>query len=297
MLKELKTFQAVARFGTLSRAAERLGLTQSAVSAQIQRLEAALGFPVFDRQGRNVVLNAAGGHTLARAAALIEQFEALRQPGAAQAAVTLRIGAIASIQAAGLPEAVMRLRGAYPTLRLKVVPGVSLALMGRVDAGELDAAVMIRPNFALPRDLAWRPLWTEPFLLAVPAGETSRDWRRLLRERPFLRYDRASFGGRVVAQFLEDEGIDVQDVVEMDEIAGLVRMVALGLGVALVPRCPPYVPLPEGARALSLGSVAPRREIGIVERVRHGQTPLVKTFAEALRESRRPGAGRRQAVE
>ncbi len=295
MLKELKTFRAVARYGTISRAAERLGLTQSAVSAQIQRLEATLGFAVFDRQGRNVVLNAAGGQTLARAESLIAQFEALRQPGAGQsAAVTLRVGAIASVQAAGLPEAVLALRTAYPALRLKVVPGVSLALLGRVDAGELDAAVMIRPNFALPPELAWRPLWSEAFVLAVPAGLPGRDWRALLRQQPFLRYDRASFGGRVVAQFLEDEGIDVQDVVEMDELAGLVRMVALGLGVALVPRCPPYVPLPEGARLVALGGAAPRREIGLVERLRHGQTPLVQAFADALRGSRRPaGAGAR----
>lgn len=292
MLKELKTFQAVARYGTISRAAERLGLTQSAVSAQIQRLEATLGFPVFDRQGRNVVLNAAGGQTLARAQSLIAQFEALRQPTAGQAAVTLRIGAIASVQAAGLPEAVLALRAANPGLRLKVVPGVSLALLGRVDAGELDAAVMIRPNFALPPDLAWRALWSEPFFLAVPDTVPGRDWHALLRSQPFLRYDRASFGGRVVAQFLEDEGIDVEDAVEMDEIAGLVRMVALGVGVALVPRCPPYVPLPAGARAVSLGSAGPRREIGLVERVRHGQTPVVQALADALRASRRPRARR-----
>ena len=51
MLRELKTFIAVARHGTFAGAGERIGLTQSAVRAQIQRLEASLGFQLFDRAG------------------------------------------------------------------------------------------------------------------------------------------------------------------------------------------------------------------------------------------------------
>ena len=67
MLRELKTFIAVARHGTFAGAGERIGLTQSAVSAQIQRLEESLGFQLFDRTGRSATLNAAGRDTLALA--------------------------------------------------------------------------------------------------------------------------------------------------------------------------------------------------------------------------------------
>lgn len=286
MLKELRTFLAVGRHGSFSRTAERVGLTQSAVSAQIQRLEASLGFLLFDRVGRSARLNAAGRETLARAEQLVALFEGLHQP-ASGAAVSLRIGAIASVQAAGLPDALVALRAQHPQLRLRVVPGVSLNLLGLIDAGELDAAVMIRPPFALPPELAWRPLWDEAFVLAVPSRVKGRDWRAILGAEPFLRYDRNSFGGRVVAQFLDASGVEVDDAVEMDEIGGLLQLVARGMGVSLVPRCPPYFPLPAGVRAVSLGVDGIRREIGLVERLRHPQVVLVRALHEALKKAPR----------
>ncbi|XAH23320.1 LysR family transcriptional regulator [Xylophilus sp. GW821-FHT01B05] len=287
MLKELRTFLAVARHGTFSRTADQIGLTQSAVSAQIQRLEESLGFALFDRQGRSATLNAAGRETLARAEQLVALFEQLhQQPGGEDFSVPLRVGAIASVQAAGLPDALVELRRGFPQVRLRIVPGVSLALLGQVDAGELDAAVMIRPPFALPPELVWQPLWDEPFVLVVPAQVKGRDWRRILGSEPFLRYDRASFGGRRVAQFLQAQAIDVQDAVEMDELGGIVQLVANGLGVALLPRSRPYFPLPAGVRAISLGEAEFRREIGMVERVRHGQAAIVQGLLQALRKSK-----------
>jgi DNA-binding transcriptional LysR family regulator len=286
MLKELRTFLAVARHGTFSRAAVRIGLTQSAVSAQIQRLEESLGFTLFDRLGRSATLNAAGRETLTRAEQVVTLFEQLhRQPGSDDFSVPLRIGAVASVQAAGLPDALVGLRAGFPQVRLRIVPGVSLGLMGMVDAGELDAAVMVRPPFALPPELVWQPLWEETFVLVAPARLKGRDWRRLLQEQPFLRYDRASFGGRLVTQFLHAEAIDVQEAVEMDELSGIVRLVANGLGVALLPRCRPYFPLPPEARSIGLGVAQFHREIGMLERARHGQQAIVGGLFEALRKT------------
>ncbi|MGE8334634.1 helix-turn-helix domain-containing protein, partial [Pseudomonas laurylsulfatiphila] len=64
MLRELKTFVAVARHGTFAAAGMHIGLTQSAVSAQIRNLEQALGIRLFDRTGRQALLNAAGQRAL-----------------------------------------------------------------------------------------------------------------------------------------------------------------------------------------------------------------------------------------
>jgi DNA-binding transcriptional LysR family regulator len=64
MLRELKTFVTVARLGTFAAAGQQVGLTQSAVSAQIRVLEQHLGVRLFDRSGRAAVLNAAGRYAL-----------------------------------------------------------------------------------------------------------------------------------------------------------------------------------------------------------------------------------------
>jgi DNA-binding transcriptional LysR family regulator len=282
MLKELRTFLAVGRYGTFSQAGARIGLTQSAVSAQIQRLEETLGFPLFERAGRSATLNAAGRETLVRAEEIVTLFDGLHAPSQARPPSAFRVGAIASVQAHALPEAVVALRRAHPLLLVKIVPGVSLAFLGLVDSGELDAAVMIRPNFALPPELVWRPLWSETFVLAVPTRMRGKDWRAMLAQQPFLRYDRASFGGRLVAQFLEAEGIEVNEAVEMDEIVGLIRLVARGAGVALVPRCKPYFPLPPEVRAVELERDALHRQIGLVERKRHPRMALVDELHAAL---------------
>ncbi len=77
MIKELKTFIAVAREGTFTAAGDRIGLTQAAVSAQIHRLEAELGVELFDRSGRSAQLNAIGLQALQQAKDLIRMYEGL----------------------------------------------------------------------------------------------------------------------------------------------------------------------------------------------------------------------------
>lgn len=100
MLRELKTFIAVARHGTFAGAGERIGLTQSAVSAQIQRLEESLGFQLFDRTGRSATLNAAGRDALALAEHIVTLYDRLgEQASGSEQRGLVRIGAIASVQA------------------------------------------------------------------------------------------------------------------------------------------------------------------------------------------------------
>ncbi|MGN4075000.1 LysR family transcriptional regulator [Burkholderia gladioli] len=71
MLRELKTFLAVAKHGTFSAAAARIGITQSAVSSQIQRVEEQLGVALFDRSGRTPHLTKAGQEALGLAAEMM----------------------------------------------------------------------------------------------------------------------------------------------------------------------------------------------------------------------------------
>src|SRR5215211_6224896 len=99
MINELRTFIAVCRHGTFAAAGERIGLTQSAVSSQVKRLEEALGFELFERTGRSATLNAAGQTTLARAEEICALYAKLGElPDDAASGGLLRIGAIASAQ-------------------------------------------------------------------------------------------------------------------------------------------------------------------------------------------------------
>lgn len=297
MLNELKTFIAVCRHGSFAAAGERIGLTQSAVSSQIKRLEESLGFALFDRTGRSATLNAAGQATLARAEEIQALYARLAdlpgESGAAQG--LLRIGAIASAQPTLLARALAALRAAHPQLRVHVTPGVSMGLLDALDAGQVDAALIIRPPFGMPPELTWQALAQEAFVLLVPAGTKGRDWRALLQGHPFLRYERSSFGGRMVERFLHREGLVVHDAVEVDEIPALIHLVALGVGVALVPLVEAHLPLPAGVRVVPLGEKTFYREIGLLQRRPRASPPAIALLAECLRQAAAPAPDRKRA--
>ena len=265
MFSEFKTFVAVAREGTFTGAGRALGLTQSAVSAQMKRLEAFIGMPLFERGAKSAVLNAQGRDVLEQAREVIAQVDRMRaanHPGIVTG--TLRIGAIASVQQHGLVYAMQAFQATYPAVRVRVVPGVSLALLGQVDAGELDLAVMIRPPFVLPPELLWQPIFSEPMALAVPQSYVGDDWRRAMTDQRFIRYERASFGGRAVDLFLRKQKVAVNEFLELDEIDAMVNMVRAGLGVALIPVSEQLDR--SGIRLIELASHGFWREIGIVLR-------------------------------
>ncbi|MEO8117823.1 MAG: LysR family transcriptional regulator [Rhodoferax sp.] len=286
MIPELRTFIAVARHGTFAAAGERIGLTQSAVSSQIKRLEASLGFALFDRTGRSATLNAAGGETLARAEEIVALVAKLGElPSDENVHGLLRIGAIASVQSSLLARALVPFRHKFPQLRLRIVPGVSMDLMNQLDAGEVDTAIMIRPPFGMLPELSWQALIHEPYRLVVPAASRGNDWRALIQAHPFLRYERTSFGGRMVERFLRSMHLVVQESIELDEIQGMVQMVANGLGVALMPMVEAHLPLPDQVRAISLGEHTFYREIGILQRASKVSQPVVSQLAQCLRDA------------
>src|SRR5690606_24783515 len=233
MLRELKTFITVARLGTFAAAGQRVGLTQSAVSAQIRVLEQHLGVRLFDRSGRAAVLNAAGRHALPLAEQMLALYAQMALPQAAdQGQVELRVGAIATLQTGLLAEALPRFRQLAPRVELKLVPEVSLQLFSQLDAGELDLALLIKPPFALPKEILEVPLAREPFVLIAPLEVTGNDPLQLLAEQPFVRYDRSSFGGRQVSRFLREQRLTVREALELDEVEAIVRLVENGMGVS-----------------------------------------------------------------
>lgn len=287
MLRELKTLVMVARHGTFAAAGQHVGLTQSAVSAQMRVLEQGLGVRLFDRSGRAAVLNAAGRHALPLAEQILDLYAQMALPtAAAEWQGELRIGAIATVQTGLLPDALPRFRAAAPRVELKLVPGVSLHLLSQVDAGELDLALLIKPPFELPKELLQVSLAREPFVLIAPLEVKGDEPLRLLAEQPFVRYDRTSFGGRRVSQFLREQRLSVREALELDELEAIVRMVECGLGVSLIPRAGLWLQRSARVRVIELGALTFHRELVAVLRRAQRQPAL-----ECLLECLRPGAG------
>jgi DNA-binding transcriptional LysR family regulator len=283
MIRELKTLLTIARCGSFAAAGNKIGLTQSAVSAQIKNLEDALGLRLFDRTGRSANLNAAGLRALPLAEQILETFALMGQPESVDDyRGELRIGAIGTVQTGLLPPVLLRLLQEAPGVEPKLVPGVSLNLLSQIDAGEIDLAVMIRPPFALPKELHAELIQKEPFVLITPLNIEGDDPFKLLVEHPFVRYDRSSFGGRQVSQFLRKHHLDVRPGLELDELDAIVKMVESGLGVALVPKAGLWLERTPTVRIISLGSATFYRELMLVSRHSAQRLPLHQLFRRCL---------------
>ena len=267
MIRELKTLIAVTREGTFAAAGQKVGLTQAAVSAQMKRLEEDLGFLLFDRTGRSARLNRMGRQTVERAQELVRLYGALgARTSESEASVPVALGAIASAQQSLLPGALARFHRLQPRSRTRVVPGLSIQLLDLVDAGELDLAVIIRPPFSLHSDLQATTLSREPFRLIAPRSVAGDDYTELLANLPFIRYDRSSFGGRQVDRFLRSTHRKVREILELDELDAIVKLVAEGLGVALVPQTTSRRRWPAAVRSIDLGRQTFHRDIVLVHR-------------------------------
>ena len=283
MIRELKTLLAVASEGTFSAAGAKIGLTQSAISAQMQRLEAELGFDLFDRSGRTARLNDRGHQTLGQAEQLIRMYAELCAGNiGTTASFKLSIGSIASAQSYVLPEAIAKFHRQFPESGTRLVPGLSMDLTNLVDAGELEMAIVIRPPFSLHSDLRWTTLAKEPFRLIVPRDSPDVNWRELLMQMPFVRYDRSSLAGRQVERFLRREHIPVRDVCEADELDALIRLVALGLGASLVPQTLRNRRWPAAVRVIDLGADTFHRDIGLVHRSKRNTSEASRTLANLI---------------
>ncbi|TAN25121.1 MAG: LysR family transcriptional regulator [Castellaniella sp.] len=280
MLRELKTFLAVVHYGTFEKAGTKIGLTQSAVSGHIRRLEELLGHPLFDRAGRGAVLNAFGRQTFPRAKHIVDEIQKLnfgakyvRNPA------SYKFGAIYS-ETSWLMRSLAAVRDKYPETSFQVVPGASHDLTGQVHAGNIDFAVIIRPPYQLPAELQWVPLGFEPYVLLAPKALKLTQPLEILRTHPFIRYDTRSYGGMQVDSFLRRHYVQVSDAVEIDDLAGLVKGVSSGLGVAIVAAIERIMPFPENTRALSLGAFKLQREIGILRGVHFASDPVIECLMQ-----------------
>jgi DNA-binding transcriptional LysR family regulator len=261
----LESFVSVADNGSIAEAARRLNLTPAAVAQRIRALEADLGAPLLSRSGRTVRPTEAGTRVLDQARALLV---ATRDLGALatndHAAGEIRLGAVVTTMTSVVPDVLALLSRTQPRLRVQVVPDASSDLYKKVVAGDLDAAILVEPEYAIPKSCEWKPLREEPMVVITPAGMSGNDPHAILRREPFIRMGRETRGGRLNDAYLRANDIDVVTRIELTSLASIAVLVDRGVGVSLVPDWAP--PWPEGLRLrkLALGRNAAPRVIGLL---------------------------------
>jgi DNA-binding transcriptional LysR family regulator len=235
-LRLLRSFLMVADSGSLAAAADRLGLTQAAVSLQMRALEHEFGGTLFDRGGRVLALNARGRQLRPEAERLLGLYDEIRAGlvGEVGLAGEVAIGAVVSAMGS-LARAVTELKRNHPRLDVRLVTGKSGELADQVIDGRLDAAVVIELPPRTATRLDWTPLHVEPLVVLAGRSAGGREAAVLLEDEPFLRFDRSTPTGVLIDRALVARDIKVNEFLDLNSIETIVELVRQDVGVTLVP--------------------------------------------------------------
>lgn len=233
----LKSLVAVVEAGSIAAAARRESRTAAAISQRVQALERLLGCTLLLRTAHAARPSDQCLLILPKIRAIIELAQDLQSDLHPDGlAGELTIGAISTALTGVLPTLIERLALTAPDLKLKITPGDSKSLYEKVLAGELDAAILVRPPFQPPKALALVVLKVEPLILVAPAAYAGQSLETLLRVHPFIRYDARSWGGQIAQRYLDEQAIEPNVLCELDALETIVMLVAQGMGVSLVPQ-------------------------------------------------------------
>lgn len=289
--KQLKYFEAVARFNHFGKAAEHCAVSQPALSMQIKELERELDILLFERNNKRAIITKHGLELLARSRKITEQMRELTE--FAQSAKdtlqgTLQLGVIPTIAPYLLPKLLPNIRNTLPDLNLVLHETQTHMLLEKLEDGDLDLLIL-----ALPIDgnsIATMPLMEDKFLLAMPPEHESRNDAyatpdmfangelMLLEEGHCLREQALTYCHlREVSSFA---------TFGASSLSTLVQMVGNGLGMTLLPEISLSVENKSNeVKLMRFGDPEPRRTIGLAWRAGSPRAKEFRKFGKLVSEA------------
>ncbi|MDR4435261.1 LysR family transcriptional regulator [Bacillus tequilensis] len=229
---DLKIFRAVAREGSITKAAEMLNYVQSNVTARIHNLEEDLNIRLFHRTNRGMKLTAAGENLLEYAdqvLALLDEAEKSAQMSQ-QPKGLLRIGSLETTAVTHLPEHAASFLRRFPEVDLSVNTADTHNLMQQVLDHKVDGAFVYGP--VEHTDISQIPVSRDELVLISSQEGTAEDMLR----QPMLFFGAGCSHRARVKRLLEEAGIQNQKIIEFGTLEAIIRGVSAGLGTALLPK-------------------------------------------------------------
>ena len=289
-LKQIRHFLAAAEAGQISRAAVEFNLSQSAMTASLQHLEALLGLPLFERRPNGVALTSAGTRFLPHARSIVSACnDALRMPGGAPRAVKGRVAVAVTYTVAGyyMTNALSRFRRLFPEIEIVLREAERSAIEADIACGSGEVGLLLTSNVADTNALTCRTL----------IRSTRRVWAP--SDHPLL--GRGRVGLAEVAEFpyvalTVDEGFKTTSrywgatphrpniMFKTASVEAVRTMVASGLGITILSDMV-YRPWSlDGQRieTCDLSDDVPTMDVGLVWKRDSALTPAAETLVNHL---------------
>lgn len=284
-LRQLRAFLAVAQQRHFRRAAERLHLSQPAVSRHIADLEAELGVRLFDRSTREVVPTEAGRYLESAIERVLEELEGvldhMHSEGERRRG-KIRIASVPTLSASLMPACIADCAQEYPELTIQLHDQAQTLVLDSVRGGEVDFGIAIEPPEA--SDFDSEVIMRDPFCLACRpdhplAKHKSVPWKKLQGQALVL-LDYSSGSRRLIDQALQKHGVQAHVAQQTGHTHTAFRMVEAGLGVTVTPR------LSSPPTTLAVRPLVPteQRDVTLIRRRQRSLSPLAALVWNRLRE-------------
>jgi len=278
----LQTLLTVVETSSLAETARQLAITPSAVIQRIKALEEEIGQPLISRAGHAMRPTAAGTAVLADVQRLLAAESDVKASASAKLGEgLLRVGVIQPVLTSWLPDTLIALKKGRPRIEIYLSLCCSSELYADVQKGDLDVALLVKPPFPIPKALEWMPLQQDKLVLLAPPGLKGADPIRLLKEQPFIRYDRNQWSGRIVDQYLRKQRLRPSEQFELDSLEAIATLVGRGLGVSVVPDWQNCWPTHANPRTLKLPD-SPGCNVGAIWPRASNRLPLVKFLLDEI---------------
>jgi DNA-binding transcriptional LysR family regulator len=245
-LYELSLFHLVVKHRSFTKAAQAAGLTQSAITRQIQGVEHSLGIDLLERTTRSVRLTKAGEflfHESARLLGDVDQSLRRLKEDFTDARKVIRVGVSRSIGLAHLPGFFHANLRQFSNVGYHVSYQASAEILSSLEANDLDLGVLCPPP-RLPRTLGITHRFADAFTLIAPteyadhfaALQKSKPARNIwLQKQPWLLIDENTNTGNQLRKWMTRSGLKIEATMQLDSFDLIITLVSLGMGVSFVP--------------------------------------------------------------
>jgi LysR family hydrogen peroxide-inducible transcriptional activator len=289
--RQLECLVAVADNGSFRKAATALGISQPALSAQVQGVEELLGLQVFERDRRSVLVTPAGEDVVGRARIALDAIDAVNDAARRRGEPLvgpLRLGVIPTIAPYWLPALLPAVRKRFPKLELILREDQTHRLLAQLVAGQIEVALLAIP---VPGDVTTAPIARETFLLAAPRGSSLLARRGKLSESDLedetvlLLEDGHCLRDQALAVCERGGAVESMEV-RATSLPTLVQMVAGGLGVTLLPEAAAEALVqPRGPVEVAPFAKPPGRTVGLAWRTSSARLREFRLLAEVMSET------------
>lgn len=286
-IKKLQLFEATARLGKLTKAASELSLSQSAASQALKELEESLGYPLFDRIGRDLLITENGLKSLPKVRQITDLLDSLQLANLNTMSGVLRIVASATIATYLLPKLIAKFLKIYPEVAPEIHIGNTQMVINYLDKGKASIGLIEGP--AVHKQLQITPWQQDELQLFCspnhPLATTAVISLEQLQQHPWVLREHGSGTRAIFDAAIEQAGAQINLAIELTRQGAIKESVKAGLGLGCLSQLTIADELNHGSLVALKSPLNLSRRFALVTHKDSHHNALTQTFIDYLQQS------------